>query len=432
MPNGEKVNVPTTATANVSNSSIANSAAGALLNAAVIAGLIEGVDALRRALNDSATNIDCSGKNPFGGDKLDPFSFCTAKKPDPASPNPLPVSGWQDFSELGADSGYHSSPQTVCDLRGANLGFDLKFSPASGLWNGLDGTTFGWCNRSDGVHMGHAVTGDPVLPGAVAPQIPVTSDQLAAQMKSYMDAHPDDAVGIFQGLRDAGLPAATVSPLIDANTPVTIYAPSVTVPSAINSTSTIQNSDGTTSTATRSQVFTIEPTTTGTTAGTISANFPSKTNTTTTTINNSTGAATSTSTTTSNPAAPTIASVGNSQGKECGTPGRHPCQIDETGTPLATAVDGNIDLSKIDAQNNINMNAVGAITPASQGLLTSWIPQIQTADCVNPSVPTPITGVMRDVEICAPVNTFKTFINGVLCVLCLFGCVAQVQSAIKA
>ena len=100
------------------------------------------------------------------------------------------------------------------------------------------------------------------------------------------------------------------------------------------------------------------------------------------------------------------------------------------GVPDGTA------LSSTDAENSIKgaqgqlTAAVDQVTPGSLGL-ASWLPSIPTTACVNPSVPNPTNGVMTDIEICKPVNLFSKFISAVICVFVLYGCVREVQAAIK-
>ncbi len=81
------------------------------------------------------------------------------------------------------------------------------------------------------------------------------------------------------------------------------------------------------------------------------------------------------------------------------------------------------------AQATISQTMEG-VTPGGLGL-ESWLPQVPTAACVNPEVPNPITGEMRAVEICKPVSLFQKFISAVICVFVLYGCVREVQSAVK-
>ena len=102
------------------------------------------------------------------------------------------------------------------------------------------------------------------------------------------------------------------------------------------------------------------------------------------------------------------------------------------GVPDASAVDKDVDLAKIDAQNDVAHSRLDNITPESLGLPTSWFPSIPTAACVNPTVPNPLTGAQVAVEICQPVSVLSTFINGAICFFALVGSVRQVQSALKA
>lgn len=62
----------------------------------------------------------------------------------------------------------------------------------------------------------------------------------------------------------------------------------------------------------------------------------------------------------------------------------------------------------------------------------TFIPQIPTAECVNPQIQSPIGGASKEMDICSPFNTFRTFINGVLAFFCILGCVQQVRAALAA
>lgn len=114
---------------------------------------------------------------------------------------------------------------------------------------------------------------------------------------------------------------------------------------------------------------------------------------------------------------------------ECGSPGRAKCAIDETGTPTATPTD--VDLSKHKETYDTATTSITSVTNDSIGI-SGWLPKIATTECSNPQVPNPITKAMTDVPICGAFNTLKTFISAVICVFALYGCIREVQSALKA
>ncbi|WP_308924620.1 hypothetical protein [Janthinobacterium sp. J1-1] len=61
----------------------------------------------------------------------------------------------------------------------------------------------------------------------------------------------------------------------------------------------------------------------------------------------------------------------------------------------------------------------------------SFIPQIPTTACVNPSLRNPVTGGPVEMDICGGFSKFTFFLNAVLAIACVYGCVRQVQNAIK-
>ena len=62
----------------------------------------------------------------------------------------------------------------------------------------------------------------------------------------------------------------------------------------------------------------------------------------------------------------------------------------------------------------------------------SFIPNIPTAACVNPRIENPTRNATVEMDVCGPFNVFMKFINGVLAVFCLFGCVQQIRGALSA
>lgn len=105
--------------------------------------------------------------------------------------------------------------------------------------------------------------------------------------------------------------------------------------------------------------------------------------------------------------------------------------LDGTGMPTSAELDQNLEPNKVDAKNAESTVVIGNITQSSVGLF-NWFPVIPTAQCEEPKVPNPITGVMLDVPVCGSVSVFSKFITAVICFFCLIGCVHQVQSALKA
>lgn len=59
----------------------------------------------------------------------------------------------------------------------------------------------------------------------------------------------------------------------------------------------------------------------------------------------------------------------------------------------------------------------------------SFIPQIPTAECVNPQIDSPIGAYTVEMDVCSKFETFKVFINGVLAFFCILGCAQQIRAA---
>ena len=62
----------------------------------------------------------------------------------------------------------------------------------------------------------------------------------------------------------------------------------------------------------------------------------------------------------------------------------------------------------------------------------SFIPKIPTAQCVDPKIQNPITDGTVDLPLCDAFNYFQFFVNCVLAVFCVYGCVRQVREALEA
>lgn len=104
----------------------------------------------------------------------------------------------------------------------------------------------------------------------------------------------------------------------------------------------------------------------------------------------------------------------------------------EFASPITEAIPtGETETGSIKAANDEALQVATGIDAGSLGL-TSWFPDIPTAQCVNPQVKTPITGDMVTVPICDAVNVFSRIVSGVLCFFCIVGCVAQVRAAQQA
>lgn len=113
----------------------------------------------------------------------------------------------------------------------------------------------------------------------------------------------------------------------------------------------------------------------------------------------------------------------------CGGTSQPRCEITVPVDVDSTATDSDAR-TKITAANDNAKGLLNSIDPAK--FKWSFIPNIPTAECQNLSIQNPIANSYVEMDICSPFNTFKTFMNGVLAVLCVIGCVRQFQSALKA
>lgn len=110
----------------------------------------------------------------------------------------------------------------------------------------------------------------------------------------------------------------------------------------------------------------------------------------------------------------------------CGGTSQPRCQVvapaDQATTDYTKAYTDNISAWNTYSQSQINI--------AYNKFAWSFIPNIPTAACVNPMIDSPNgTGAVM-MDICTPLATFRTFINGVLAFFCLLGCVQQIRAAL--
>lgn len=115
-------------------------------------------------------------------------------------------------------------------------------------------------------------------------------------------------------------------------------------------------------------------------------------------------------------------------GLGCGGPGQAACQM--------------VASSNADMYDKYN-GATASIDQANTGLKGkmdnidpnkfqwSFIPQIPTSACSNPSLRNPVTGGPVEMDICGGFNKFTFFLNAVLAIACVYGCVRQIQNAMK-
>lgn len=110
----------------------------------------------------------------------------------------------------------------------------------------------------------------------------------------------------------------------------------------------------------------------------------------------------------------------------CGGTSQPRCQItapaDQTTTDQTKSWTDNIGAWNSYSQSQVNV--------ASNRFTWSFIPNIPTAACVNPMIDSPNGSPAVMMDICSPLATFQTFINGVLAFFCLLGCVQQIRAAL--
>lgn len=116
-------------------------------------------------------------------------------------------------------------------------------------------------------------------------------------------------------------------------------------------------------------------------------------------------------------------------GLGCGGPGQGVC---------AMVANTNADMLEKDAASRASVDQANVGLKGKMDNIDpnkfqwSFIPQIPTTACVNPSLRNPVTGGPVEMDICGGFNKFTFFLNAVLAIACVYGCVRQVQNAIKA
>lgn len=117
------------------------------------------------------------------------------------------------------------------------------------------------------------------------------------------------------------------------------------------------------------------------------------------------------------------------QGDGCGIAGKPACAVSlpMDNATLQAVADARDAVKSGDSLLKGQLDAI----PADKFSWT-FIPQIPTAQCVNPQVKNPANSNWLAVDICGGFNKFSFMLNAVLAVLCVYGCVRQIQAAMKA
>ena len=115
-------------------------------------------------------------------------------------------------------------------------------------------------------------------------------------------------------------------------------------------------------------------------------------------------------------------------GDGCGIAGKPACSVGFSVDEGTTAADGSAR-SQISQANDGMKSLLNGI--AADTFKWNFIPQIPVAACTNPTARNPMTGALLRVDICDYFDGFAVFMKAVLAVLCLYGCVRQIQNALK-
>lgn len=373
-----------------------------------------------------------------------PDFFC---KPGPSTAGTVSAGGWTLNVNGVNDASPYATAQAACDVAYSRATVAQQASWGPMHINMLSANT-GTCTGSSGIGYGgiNAIkatcTGGSVLsadgysctlPGSL---VPATVPDLQTQLNTGFAANASLALAMKQNIDSLQQQNPGTAPAIDyTSVPSVVTAPSVTSDPKVISTTTIPNPDGTTSTQKVTQQTTVTPViSTPSTVTAPNVSYPSTTTTTTTTTNNSTNVVTTNVTNVNNPppvTTPDALKIPTDYNRETTQLAILQKVTDFTGPITATAPDGQKDLDTVQAKNVEGTTAVDGISQASTGL-QGWFPTIATSTCRNPVVPNAIGGGTTAVPICDSVNIFSQFISAVICVFALFGCVREVQSALKA
>ena len=115
-------------------------------------------------------------------------------------------------------------------------------------------------------------------------------------------------------------------------------------------------------------------------------------------------------------------------GLGCGGPSQSACAVEMALDSETASADGSTR-SLLTAKDATLKSQLDGIDP--NRFQWTFIPQIPTAKCVNPSLKNPLGGGTVDMDICGGFNKFSFFLNGAFGLLCLYGCVRQIQNAMR-
>jgi hypothetical protein len=263
---------------------------------------------------------------------------------------------------------------------------------------------------------------------------PATEEDINVEIAKKLNADRDWAVATKAKMDAVTAANPGLAPAIDTTqAPLTVTAPAVSSPSVVTATEQISNPDGTTSTNTTREETRVTPQIgTPATVGNPQVTFPSTTTQTTTVTNNTTNQTTVTVSNITNPLPVAEPLKPQDMPTDYNREKTQQQILNALTTPITDeAPTGTTDLDAVKVQRDAGNTAIGNITEGSTGL-KAWLPTINTSACVNPQVPSPISGTLVPVPICDSVNLFAKFISAVISVFALYGCIREVQAAIKA
>lgn len=279
------------------------------------------------------------------------------------------------------------------------------------------------------------------------PDRPATEPEISSAVESAVSGNPGRMGDLYGAIRGANIPVFAPG---DA---VTVDAPPVNAP-ATTRTTTRALPDGSTETVTTKTETVVTPQVQGNTIGNTTVNYPTTTTTTTTTTNNITNITHTTTTVTNNISNPSQAPDADGAGpfpeNDPAVPQPEPEKIEipkdynkeitqksiydilaDFARPITETVPtGDGELASIETKNAERVAVIADITEESTGL-RGWLPEIRATQCVNPQVPNPITKGMHEFVICDTVDLFGKLFGAVASVFALYGCVREVQTAMR-
>jgi len=279
------------------------------------------------------------------------------------------------------------------------------------------------------------------------PGPPLTQAEQEAQIDNYLDPAVDPnglraqkayiaALATDQRLSDAGYESLGVAMLMPSTGPnaseTLLYAPPVSTPETQVETKTTTDVNGNPITQTKTQKVTVVPKANGQ-GWEVKIEYPTKVEEATTTDTVPPVIVKETTEETLQPPLPKPEESKIDFPKDYNREATQQKILDSLsteGAPKEEDITADGELSQVEEQSKKLLEVPQGVTESSLGI-KSWLPQIPVATCVNPTVNESLTGKAYEVPICGAVNVFSHLISGVMCVFCLYGCVREVQAAIK-